>query len=67
MKLIGTYLFLVATFTILMVSCDKLKDLEKFGKQLGGSAGTETVNSTEAKKIIDTESRLVIVEFYTDT
>ena len=63
------------TLVVVLASCDKLADLtDKAKGLLGGDESSdakvvevEKVDEGQGKGIISTESRLVIVEFYTDT
>jgi hypothetical protein len=63
------------TLVVVLASCDKLADLtDKAKGLLGGDessdakvVGVEKVDEEQGKGIISTESRMVIVEFYTDT
>lgn len=71
----------LATFSLSLVSCDKIKDLAqsatekvkelKDGKedvaQYEGVVDVLVVSEKEGKAIIVEESRLVMVEFYSDT
>ena len=55
-----------------LTSCDKLTELkEKVGDYIGDDDGpdgkTSVVDEKEAKTIIAKESRLVLLEFYSDT
>ncbi len=66
---------MVVALVVGMASCDKMADLtDKAKGLLGGdessAAGVvevEQVDEEQGKGIISTESRMVIVEFYTDT
>lgn len=66
---------LVVGMVVGMASCDKMADLtDKAKGLLGGDESSaaktvevEQVDEEQGKGIISTESRLVVVEFYTDT
>lgn len=66
---------LVVALVVGMASCDKMADLtDKAKGLLGGDESSaaktvevEQVDEEQGTGIITTESRLVIVEFYTDT
>ena len=56
---------------LLMTSCDKMSQLVDSMKDLGGqgnaSSTVDQMNQAQAQALIGSESKLVMVEFYTDT
>lgn len=56
---------------LLITSCDKVNELVDRVKHIGGPseahAGVEPMNHEQAKALIAAESKLVMIEFYTDT
>ncbi|MDG1357236.1 MAG: hypothetical protein P8P36_03490 [Akkermansiaceae bacterium] len=56
---------------LLITSCDKVHQLVDGLKDIGGQRGAystvDQMNQEQAEALIDSESKLVIVEFYTDT
>lgn len=55
---------------IALTSCDKATDVLSKVKDIAGikaSADIDQVTEKEGKKVIESESRLVVVEYYMDT
>ena len=63
---------LCLAFALSLISCNKVGQLvdrltDSVGGQGDGNATVTEMNEQEAKAFISKESKLVIVEFYTDT
>lgn len=63
---------LCLAFALSLTSCNKVGQLvDRLTDSMGGQADVNAtvteMNEKEAKALISTESKLVIVEFYTDT
>lgn len=68
----ATYVLFVAVGLFGMSSCEKITELsEKVGDLVKSDEGPEkfasVVGEEEGKKIISEESRIVLLEFYSDT
>lgn len=67
----GRAVLLGAACVLLMSSCNKMSELVDRIKDMGGQGSShstvDAMNQKEAQALIANESKLVMVEFYTDT